>query len=166
MGFLVNSETRHRGSEQPSLKWAFLLTVKRDTQKERTTKSRNSRKIGCYGDTRSHFTAIPWTISRPWRNLQVIIESEDRGSAILASKPQHQGSIQATAIFEWRIILPHPRSPGGKPQRLTARVKIASCVCVRVSPQSDVPNLGANAVLVAPSNAATQISSPAEEASM
>ena len=25
-----------------------------------------------------------------------------------------------------RIILPHPRSPGGKPQRLTARVKIAS----------------------------------------
>ena len=57
-------------------------------------------------------------------------------------------------------ILPHPRSPGGKPQRLTARVKIASapvfptasfcrrgqfpiCLSVRVSVrpwcQSDVP---------------------------
>ena len=24
------------------------------------------------------------------------------------------------------LVLPHPRSPGGKPQRLTARVKIAS----------------------------------------
>ena len=86
-------------------------------------------------------------------------------------------------------VLPHPRSPGGKPQRLTARVKIASArpyfpqprfagganfrfvclsvrVCVRLSGQSDVPNLGAKAVLVAPSNAATQISPPAEEASM
>ena len=42
--FLVNSETRHtggatRGSEQPNLIfWAFLLTVKRDSQGERTSK--------------------------------------------------------------------------------------------------------------------------------
>ena len=74
-------------------------------------------------------------------------------------------------------VLPHPRSPGGKPQRLTARrVKIASapvfptasCVrpSVRVSRQSDVPNLGAKAARVAPSNEATQISPPAKEASM
>ena len=77
--------------------------------------------------------------------------------------------------------LRHPRS---KPQRLTARVKIASapvfphslvlrrgqfpifCLSVCLWCQSDVPNLGAKSVLVAPSNAATQISPPAEEASM
>ena len=87
--------------------------------------------------------------------------------------------------------LPHPRSPGGKPQRLTARIKIASapvfptasfcrrgqfpicpsvlCVCHARAPscpwlrfesargwerwESDVPNLGAKAAHVAPSNA-------------
>ena len=76
---------------------------------------------------------------------------------------------------------PYPGgTPGGKPQRLTARAKIARArldrfwpgeslfdlsVCVSVTPcvpsvcpsagQSDVPNLGAKAVRVAPSNAAT-----------
>ena len=89
-------------------------------------------------------------------------------------------------------FFPTPVHREGKPQRLTARVKIASapvfptasfydyvpraagrnfrfvCVSVYVCPwcQSDVPNLGAKSVLVAPSNAATQISPPAEEASM
>ena len=95
----------------------------------------------------------------------------------------HQRTANRTASLP--RILPHPRSPGGKPQRLTARVKIASArpyfpqprfagganfrfVCPSVCPwcQSDVPNLGAKAVLVAPSNAETQISPPAEEASM
>ena len=82
-------------------------------------------------------------------------------------------------------FLPHPRSPGGKPQRSTARVKIASApvfptipqprfagganfrfVCLSVCPSvrgaraTSHPNLGAKAVLVAPSNAATQISPP------
>ena len=86
-------------------------------------------------------------------------------------------------------ILPHPRSPGGKPQRLTARVKIASArpyfpqprfagganfrfvrvsvrLCVRVWCQSDVPNLGAKARALLLRTTASQISPPADEASM
>ena len=61
-----------------------------------------------------------------------------------------------------RSILPHPRSPGGKPQRLTARVKIASapvfptasfcrrgqfpmCVCVCEFQNRTTQNSGAQA---------------------
>ena len=53
-----------------------------------------------------------------------------------------------------RPYFPHPPS-------LVLPEDVSVDVCVRVSPQSDVPNLGAKAVLVAPSNAATQISPPA-----
>ena len=98
-----------------------------------------------------------------------------RSRVILCLLPRWQLNVN--------VVLPHPRSLGGKPQRLTARVKIASArpyfpqprfagganfrfVCPCLSGQSDVPNLGGKAVLVAPSNAATQISPPAEEASM
>ena len=76
--------------------------------------------------------------------------------------------------FSFRLsILPHPRSPGGKPQRLTARIKIARapvfptasfsrrgqfpiCPSVRVVTERR-PKFGSKAARVAPSNAATQI---------
>ena len=95
-------------------------------------------------------------------------------------------ALTARAGTKFRVlycILPHPRSPGGKPQRLTARVKIASArpyfpqprfagganfrfVCVSVRPARATFQIWEEKRCSLLLNAATQISSPAKEASM